>query len=214
MFDPALLSSFKMVAETHSFSEAARRLNLRQPTISQHVARLEQEVGRRLFVRDTHSVVLTADGDAMLTHAEIILQAHERARRALRRAELHGRVRLGTSEDFVSSRLPALLRDFTQRHPAVDLELVLALSGRLVELYDAGQLDPCPRQAAFGRRSRPADPARKAGLGRHRAQPAGARPAAAADIVPGTEHQPCCLLCSMRWPAPVAPGASSAPAPA
>jgi DNA-binding transcriptional LysR family regulator len=141
MFDPILLSSFKMVAETHSFSEAARRLNLRQPTISQHVARLEQEIGRRLFVRDTHSVALTADGDAMLTHAEIILEAHERARRHFAGSELHGKVRLGTSEDFVSSRLPGLLRDFTRTHPAVDLELVLALSGRLVDAYDAGQLD-------------------------------------------------------------------------
>ena len=141
MFDPTLLASFKLVAETRSFSEAARRLNLRQPTVSQHIARLEQEIGRRLFIRDTHSVVPTADGDALLTHAEIILQAHDRARRHFTGAELHGKVRLGTSEDFVSSRLPALLREFTQRHPAVDLELVVALSGRLVESYDAGQLD-------------------------------------------------------------------------
>jgi DNA-binding transcriptional LysR family regulator len=141
MFDPILLTSFKLVAETRSFSEAARRLNLRQPTVSQHIARLEQSIGRRLFVRDTHSVTPTADGDALLAHAEIILQAHDRARRHFAAAELHGRVRFGTSEDFVSSRLPALLRDFTRRHPAVDLELEVALSGRLVELYDAGQLD-------------------------------------------------------------------------
>src|ERR1700743_3164909 len=127
MFDPVLLSSFKMVAETHSFSEAARRLNLRQPTISQHVARLEQEIGRRLFVRDTHSVALTADGDAMLMHAEIILRG----------AEPDLAMQLGTSEDFVSRRLAPLLRDFTRTHPAVDLELVLALSGKLVDTYDA-----------------------------------------------------------------------------
>jgi DNA-binding transcriptional LysR family regulator len=141
MFDPALLVSLKAVAETRSFSAAARRLNLRQPTISQHIARLEQEIGRRLFVRDTHSVVPTADGDALLAHAEIILQAHERARQHFAHDELRGRVRFGTSEDFVSTRLPALLRDFTRRHPAVDLELIVALSGRLVELYDAGQID-------------------------------------------------------------------------
>ena len=141
LFDPVLLTSFKLVAETRSFSEAARRLNLRQPTISQHIARLEQNLGRRLFTRDTHSVVLTSDGDAMLAHAEIILQAQERARRHFSAAELHGKVRFGTSEDFVSTRLSGLLRAFTERHPAVDLELVVGLSGRLVELYDTGQLD-------------------------------------------------------------------------
>src|SRR5579859_4294257 len=141
MFDPALLASFKLVAETRSFSEAARRLDLRQPTVSQHVARLERVLGRRLFIRDTHSVTLTPDGDALLTHAEIILQALDRAQAHFAGAELRGRVRLGTSEYFVSSRLSGLLRDFTRRHPAVDLELVVALSGRLVELSDAGQLD-------------------------------------------------------------------------
>ncbi|HET6196833.1 MAG TPA: LysR family transcriptional regulator, partial [Acetobacteraceae bacterium] len=65
MLDPALLQSFLAVAQTHNFSEAGRRLGLRQSTISQHIRRLEEEAGRRLFVRDTHSVVPTADGEAM-----------------------------------------------------------------------------------------------------------------------------------------------------
>ena len=64
MLDPVLLESFLAVAQARSFSEAGRRLNLRQSTISQHIRRLEQEAGRRLFVRDTHSVVPTADGES------------------------------------------------------------------------------------------------------------------------------------------------------
>ena len=65
MLDPVLLESFLAVAQARSFSEAGRRLGLRQSTISQHIRKLEQAAGRRLFVRDTHSVAATADGEAM-----------------------------------------------------------------------------------------------------------------------------------------------------
>jgi DNA-binding transcriptional LysR family regulator len=47
MFDPALLTTFVAVAQAASFSEAGRRLNLRQSTVSQHVRRLEETAGRR-----------------------------------------------------------------------------------------------------------------------------------------------------------------------
>ena len=81
MLDPALLQSFLAVAQTHNFSEAGRRLGLRQSTISQHIRRLEEEAGRRLFVRDTHSVIPTPDGEAMEGFARSIMEANERARR-------------------------------------------------------------------------------------------------------------------------------------
>ena len=73
MLDPVALQSFLAVARVHSFSEAARGLGLGQPAVSQHVRRLEQQVRRRLFVRDTHSVRLTPDGEAMVTFAQSIL---------------------------------------------------------------------------------------------------------------------------------------------
>lgn len=141
LFDPTLLTSFVTVAKAGSFTAAGRRLGLRQSTVSQHVRRLEQAAARRLFVRDTHSVALTADGEAMLGLAQGILDANERARRYFAGSELRGRVRFGTSEDFVQSRLPEVLREFTRAHFAVDLELTVALSGALLEALDAGELD-------------------------------------------------------------------------
>jgi DNA-binding transcriptional LysR family regulator len=114
---------------------------LQQSTVSQHVRRLEEAASRRLFVRDTHSVALTADGEAMLGLAQGILEANERARRYFAGSELRGRVRFGASEDFVQSRLPEVLREFTRVHRAVDLELTVGLSGGLLEALDAGELD-------------------------------------------------------------------------
>ena len=65
VYDPELLRTFLAVAQSLSFTRAGTGLNLSQPTVSQHVRRLEQAVGRPLFVRDTRSVTLTADGEAM-----------------------------------------------------------------------------------------------------------------------------------------------------
>ena len=129
VFDPALLTTFVTVAKAASFSEAGRRLGLRQSTVSQHIRRLEARASRRLFVRDTHSVTLTADGQAMLGLAQGILEANERARQYFAVSELRGRVRFGASEDFVQSHLPEVLRDFMRVHRAVDLELTVGLSG-------------------------------------------------------------------------------------
>jgi len=141
MLDPVLLDSFLAVAQARSFTEAGRRLGLRQSTISQHVRKLEAAAGRRLFVRDTHSVVPTADGEAMVGFARSILEANERARRYFAGSQLRGRVRFGASEDFVSSRLPEVLQDFVRLHPLVDVELAVGLSASLYQMLDAGDLD-------------------------------------------------------------------------
>jgi DNA-binding transcriptional LysR family regulator len=141
MLDPTHLRSFLAVAQASGFSEAGRRLGLRQSTVSQHIQALERITGRRMFVRDTHSVVLTADGEAMTGFAQSVLDVHERARQYFSGSQLRGRLRFGASEDFVSSRLPELLRDFVRRHERVDLELTVGLSAKLYEQQDAGELD-------------------------------------------------------------------------
>lgn len=129
------------MADCGSFTEAGRRLHFRQSTVSQHVSRLERQVGRRLFVRDTHSVVLTAEGEAMLGYARSILSIGERAREYFLTGRLRGRVRFGASEDLVLAWLPDVLRDFIAGHPHIDLELTVALSQTLIDKLDAGELD-------------------------------------------------------------------------
>jgi DNA-binding transcriptional LysR family regulator len=141
MFDPVHLESFLAVAQTRNFTEAGRRLGLQQSTVSQHIRKLEDRAGRRLFVRDTHRVTLTPDGEAMTGFAQTILDTNQRARRYFAGSQLRGRVRFGTSEDFVSTRLPELLHDFVRQHALVDLELKVGVSATLYEHLDAGELD-------------------------------------------------------------------------
>jgi DNA-binding transcriptional LysR family regulator len=141
VLDPVLLRSFVAVAETLSFTRAAERLGVRQGTVSQHVRKLEQSVDRTLFARDTHTVALTADGEAMVEFAATILDTGERALAHFRSVQVRGRLRLGLSEDLVVTRLPAILAGFRRRHPGVDLVLTVGLSESLEPALDAGDLD-------------------------------------------------------------------------
>ena len=141
MLDPVLLQTFLAISQTRSFTQAAARLGLRQSTVSQHIRKLEEETGRRLFVRDTHSVTPTADGEAMIEFARGILAANERAERYFAASQLRGRLRFGASEDFVASLLPDVLREFVRTHPLVEFELTVGLSGELNEKLGRGELD-------------------------------------------------------------------------
>lgn len=141
MLHPDLLRSFVTVAEAQSFSLAARRLGLGQSTVSQHIKRLEDALHRPVFTRDTHSVLLTPDGDTLLTLARQVLAAQDRLQRAMAGAAIRRRLRLGVSEDFAVAGLGPVLRDFTALHPTVDIELTIGLSAPLYDGFDAGTLD-------------------------------------------------------------------------
>src|SRR3954469_5884050 len=90
LYDPGQLRTFLAVAQTRSFTRAAARLGVRQPTVSNHIRRLEEATGRQLLARDTHAVTLTPDGEAMVGFAGGILSAYTPAQRYF--AELPGRV--------------------------------------------------------------------------------------------------------------------------
>ncbi len=141
MLDLTQLRSFVAVEQMGSFTLAAERLGLGQSTVSQHIQRLESAVGRRLLARDTHKVMLTTDGEALLNHARAMLAIEAQVQSQFRGQKLRGNLRLGVSEDFVTSQLPAVLEDFVRSHPSVDLELTVALSGTLYEMQDNGEID-------------------------------------------------------------------------
>jgi len=141
MFDPVLLRTFLAVAETGSFTRAAQRLQLSQPTVSQHVRRLETAAGRILIDRDTRQVRLTDNGDAMAGFARSILAAHASAESYFSGKAMRGRLRFGAADDFTMTQLPRILRDFRALHPQLNLELTVGQSGALQRRLKSGQLD-------------------------------------------------------------------------
>ena len=141
MFDPVLLRTFVAVAETLSFTRAAERLELSQPTVSQQVRKLEVAAGRQLVARDTRAVSLTDNGDAMLGFARSILAAHDEAAAYFTGSAMRGRLRFGSADDLALTQLPQILRDFRQLYPQINLELTVNQSGALARRLKAGQLD-------------------------------------------------------------------------
>lgn len=141
MFDPVQLRSLLAVASTLSFSRAADQLGLSQPTVSGHIRKLEEAAGRPLFVRDTRTVLLTADGEAMAGFARTILAAHQEAVNAFAGPGLAGRLRFGVSDDLALTALPRILREFRRLYPRIDLELTVGQSAQVHRRVEAGHID-------------------------------------------------------------------------
>lgn len=141
MYDPRLLRSFLAVAQTLSFTRAATHLGLGQPTVSQHVRRLEVTAGRQLFVRDSRTVMLTADGERMAEFARSILVAHDEAAAYFAGNPISGRLRFGVSDDLALTSVPSILREFRQSHPRIDLELTVGQNTALQRRVESGHLD-------------------------------------------------------------------------
>ncbi|KQQ19407.1 LysR family transcriptional regulator [Rathayibacter sp. Leaf299] len=141
MYDPVLLRTFLAVAETRGFTRAAARLGISQPTVSQHVRRLEQAADRILVVRDTREVEITDNGVAMAGFARTILAAHAAAEDYFSGTAMKGRLRFGSADDLAITQLPRILRHFRQLHPQIKLELTVDQSAPLRRRLEAGQLD-------------------------------------------------------------------------
>jgi DNA-binding transcriptional LysR family regulator len=141
VYDSELLRTFLGVVEALSFTAAGRRLGLSQPTVSQHVRRLEEQVGRVLFVRDTRRVALTADGDALAGFAREILAAQERAVGHFTGSPLAGRLRFGVTDDLALTPLPRILRSFRNLYPRIDLDLTVLQNEALLRRIESGHLD-------------------------------------------------------------------------
>ncbi len=119
------LHAFINVARLGSFSAAAEILHLTQPAVSKRIAALEQRLDTRLFDRIGRRIILTEAGQTLLGHAERILAEVEDTRRAITNltGEVHGKLSVATSHHIGLHRLPAILRQFTRRHPQAHLDL-------------------------------------------------------------------------------------------
>ncbi|WP_344682600.1 LysR family transcriptional regulator [Saccharopolyspora taberi] len=113
------------VAETGSFTRAAHRCFVVQSALSHQIARLEEELGARLFERGSRGVQVTAAGEAFLGPARDALAAIERARGevAAEGSQVRGRLSIGTITPLVAVDLPELLAVYRERYPAVQVTL-------------------------------------------------------------------------------------------
>src|SRR5262249_37473712 len=111
------------VARTGNFSRAAEQCHVAQPSISQQIQQLEEELGEQLFVRMKREVRLTEHGEAFLARATRILAEIDAARREAKDAkELQcGRLTVGVLPTIAPYLLPGVLASFTGKYPGVEV---------------------------------------------------------------------------------------------
>jgi DNA-binding transcriptional LysR family regulator len=133
------------VAEEESFTRAADRLHLAQPSLSRQVRLLEQELGVVLFNRGPGlgRVTLTPDGSALLPFMQRVLadiEATGAEARALS-GMVRGHLAVGATPSLVTSVLAPALVEFHETHPGIDLSVVEAGSHQLVPRVASGEVD-------------------------------------------------------------------------
>ncbi len=141
LLDPALVNTFLAVAEEGSISAGARRVFRTQSTASTQVLALEEQLGVRLFDRDTRRLALTADGERFVAHARRLLEVNQAALSALRGERPRPVLRIGFSEYFRPERLGRFARRLHGEWPEHRFELRVAQSRVLEQEFEREELD-------------------------------------------------------------------------
>ena len=139
-----LRSLYVLVESDFSVTEAAVRLHLVQSAVSQHLSRLEQELGTELFLRQGKRLAgLTETGEQVLQYARRILNDTENILAVGRDREevASGELRIGTTHTQARYVLPPVIRVFREIYPLVNLQIHQGTPQQLVEMADNGSVD-------------------------------------------------------------------------
>ena len=137
------LRYFVAIAEEGSFSHAAEREHVSQPSLSQQIQKLEAELDQQLFDRLPRAVVLTEAGRRLLEYARQILTGLADARRAVAALEheVAGRLSVGAIPSIALYVLPRLIVRFERAYPKVTFELFEDTTDKLAQRLEDGTLD-------------------------------------------------------------------------
>ncbi|WP_111735689.1 LysR family transcriptional regulator [Roseovarius amoyensis] len=137
------LQHFLVVVDCGSISKAALRLEISQPSLSQQILRLEDEMGQALLTRQTSGVVLTEAGRVFLEHARALIRQLELAAFDLSqlRIERGANITLGLTNSITNLAGHDFYQAVQQRLPSVSVNIIDAMSGRIQEMIETGSVD-------------------------------------------------------------------------
>lgn len=121
------VNEFVAVAETESFTRAAKRLDVSTAHVSRQISALEDRLSTHLFYRTTRRVSTTEAGQIYYQHCRQILDALEQAERSMTNMQLvpQGRLRLTAPVTYGEKSIAPLVNDFVLRYPELDVEMKL-----------------------------------------------------------------------------------------
>lgn len=140
LYDTTLLQTFAAVCDSGGFTKAAHAVNLTQSAVSLHIKRLEEQVGAQLVMRSARGVMLTEQGEVLLSYARRILALHKEAEDRLSGQD-EGLIRIGVIDFFDVGSLSSLLAEFSASYPSTRLQIEFGIGPPLLELLDQNDLD-------------------------------------------------------------------------
>jgi len=141
ILDLELLRTFIAVVDHHSFAEAGVQLARTQSSVTQHMQRLEQQVGVNLFEKRGRQKQLTEAGQQSLRHARQMLSLNDDALNSLRESSLSGVLRIGSPHDIADTILPPILSHIARSAPRLRLEIDVGRSPFLMDDLQRGKID-------------------------------------------------------------------------
>ena len=143
IIETRLLHYFLTVARERNITHAARALHITQPTLSRQMAILEEEVGAKLFVRDSRPLSLTDEGILLCRRAEEILELLEKTQAELRTQEeqIEGTISVGCGEIASAKLLADMISEFLRRYPRVKFDVYTANADQIKQRMDNGLAD-------------------------------------------------------------------------
>lgn len=141
----------KTAADEKSISQAAKKLYIAQPSMSQFIKRIEDSLGTSLFNRTPNGLTLTYAGEKYYQMALQVLKLYDNFEMELSAVNnmQAGRIHLGITSHLGTVVLPKILPGFMERYPSIEVTVTEDTSDRLEALLTAGQVDfiiaPCPQ---------------------------------------------------------------------
>lgn len=135
------LQTFIAIVDTGSFTKAADRVFKTQSAVSMQMRRLEERIGKQLFMKDGRGNRLTAEGDRLLNYARRMIRLNNEAIAAFDDNRLEGTLRIGTPDDYADRYMPEIIGRFAKTNPNVELYIVCEPSVDLSEKLAKGDLD-------------------------------------------------------------------------
>lgn len=143
MIEIRLLHYFLMVAREQSITGAAKALHITQPTLSRQMTLLEEQLGVKLFLRDSRPLSLTNEGLLLRRRAEEILELVEKTKTEVstREEQVEGTVSIGCGELASVKLLTEWIADFSQQYPRVGFDMYTANADQIRHRMDDGLTD-------------------------------------------------------------------------
>lgn len=139
--DLQLFRSFLVLAKTQNFTQAAKKLNRTQSALSLQILRLEERLGKRLFIRTGPKITLSFHGEELLGYAQRILRMEEEILEHFHEPTVSGEVKFGIPEDLATSYLPQALASFKRLNPSILLNVHCEFTLNLLNGFNDQKFD-------------------------------------------------------------------------